>query len=126
MTKVTLKDIADQVGISQQTVSKVLNKRNFTVSTATKRKILATARKLNYRPNLFAQSLKTGRTNMIGVATQTIIALTVAQNVIALVITSSPGPISVASMERCKAAVHEFNATVCVAPLNRAKSFSNS
>jgi len=69
MTKVTLKDIADKVGISQQTVSKVLNKRNFTVSTATKRKILATARKLNYRPNLFAQVLKTGRTNMIGVAT---------------------------------------------------------
>jgi LacI family transcriptional regulator len=69
VTKVTLKDIADKVGISQQTVSKVLNKRNFTVSATTKKKILTTARKLNYRPNVFAQVLKTGRTNMIGIAT---------------------------------------------------------
>lgn len=69
MTKVTLKDIAGQVGISQQTVSKVLNQRNFTVSDATRKKILAAARRLNYKPNLFARSLKTGRTNMIGITT---------------------------------------------------------
>ena len=46
-----------------------------------------------------------------GVAPAWMMALTVAANVSAVVITSSPGCTSSASIERCSAAVHELTAT---------------
>ena len=41
----------------------------------------------------------------------------VAENVIGLVITSSPGPTPAASSARCSAAVHELTASACGAPM---------
>ena len=68
MKKVTMKDIAIKAGITQQTVSQVLNNYKLSmVSKATQERVLNIARELNYRPNHFAQSLKTGRTGLIGV-----------------------------------------------------------
>ena len=52
--------------------------------------------------------------------------LTVATNVSAGTITSSPGPTPAASSARCSAAVPETALTALSAPWNRAKSASNS
>ena len=64
-TVVRLKDIAADLGVSMVTVSRAL--RNFPdISMETKNRILERARELNYRPNLMARSLVTGRTSLIG------------------------------------------------------------
>lgn len=68
-TKVSLKDIAKIVGVSIPLVSYVLNgkgKENR-VSEETEKRIKEVAKKLNYRPNLNARSLKTNKTRTIGV-----------------------------------------------------------
>lgn len=63
----TLRDIAKVVGVDISTVSRVLNNdRKTTVKDETRRKILQTARALNYRPNASARTLKTGSNQMIG------------------------------------------------------------
>jgi LacI family transcriptional regulator len=64
-TNVRLKDIAADVGVSMVTVSRAL--RNFPdISKEMKARILERARVLNYRPNLMARGLVTGRTSLIG------------------------------------------------------------
>src|ERR1700733_5396712 len=60
-----------------------------------------------------------------GVAPACIIALTVAQKVIGVVITSSPLPIPLANMLRCSAAVQECKATALAEALYARKSRSN-
>ncbi len=68
-SRVTLADIAKQVGVSKIAVSKVLlgtGGKNVRVSTRTARKIREVANKLHYRPNLLARSLKTNRTKSWG------------------------------------------------------------
>src|SRR5205823_6464585 len=71
---VTLKTVAEHVGLSPGTVSAVLNNspasRSFPQHT--KDRILAAASKLNYRPNFFARSLRVKRTYTIGVITEEI------------------------------------------------------
>src|SRR5580700_3995704 len=62
---VTVKDIAAAVGVSIATVSNVLNERP-NVGAATRRKVLAVARRLGYRPNRAAQAMRTGRTRTLG------------------------------------------------------------
>ncbi len=62
---VTVKDIAAAVGVSVATVSNVLNERP-NVGEATRRKVLQVARRLGYRPNRAAQSMRTGRTRTLG------------------------------------------------------------
>jgi LacI family transcriptional regulator len=62
---VRLKDIAKELGISIVTVSKALRDRPD-VSKSTKAKILAMVKRLNYRPNLAARSLVTGRSSLVG------------------------------------------------------------
>jgi len=62
---VTLKDIARELGVSVVTVSKVL--RNHTdIGPETRRRVWEKVRELNYRPNLAARALVTGRTMMMG------------------------------------------------------------
>ncbi|MBS6396867.1 MAG: LacI family DNA-binding transcriptional regulator [Clostridiales bacterium] len=64
--KVTLKDIAHEVGLSPTTVSLVLNNRPSRISEETKEKILSVAQQMGYRPNPSAVSLKTNRSYTIG------------------------------------------------------------
>jgi DNA-binding LacI/PurR family transcriptional regulator len=70
----TLKAVADHVGLTPGTVSAVLN--NSAASRAfpqrTKDRVLAAARELNYRPNFFARTLRVKRTFTIGVITEEI------------------------------------------------------
>ena len=71
---VTLKTVAEHVGLTPGTVSAVLNgspaSRAFPQHT--KDRILVAARELNYRPNFFARSLRVKRTYTIGVITEEI------------------------------------------------------
>ena len=62
---VRLKDIAIELGVSVVTVSKVL-RNHSDISVETKNRVLERMRQLNYRPNLAARALVTGRSNMIG------------------------------------------------------------
>jgi len=66
--KVALKDIAQKVGVSVALVSYVLNGKEkiARISQEMAEKIRAVAAELNYQPNLIAKSLKSGRTNTIG------------------------------------------------------------
>jgi DNA-binding LacI/PurR family transcriptional regulator len=67
--RVTLKSVAAHVGLSPGTVSAVLNDAPSAkhIPKATRERIIAAARKLDYRPNFFAQSLRRQRTFTIGV-----------------------------------------------------------
>jgi DNA-binding LacI/PurR family transcriptional regulator len=63
---VRLEDIAARVGVSSSEVSRVLNGRvrtGKTVGAATRERILAAAREMNYSPHKAAQSLVRGRTD---------------------------------------------------------------
>jgi LacI family transcriptional regulator len=72
MTIVTLKDIAQAVGVSVMTVSKVL--REFPdVGEKTRARVLAKAKELNYRPNLTARGLVTGRSCQAGIIVPTLL-----------------------------------------------------
>lgn len=66
---VSLKDVAKAAGKSPGTVSQVLNNRraNVRISDETRRLILEAADRLGYRPDPIARSLRTRRTNTIGV-----------------------------------------------------------
>src|ERR1700721_565386 len=66
---VTLKSVADHVGLTPSTVSAVLNNSAAarSVPAHTKERILAASRELNYRPNYLARSLRVQRTYTIGV-----------------------------------------------------------
>ena len=66
MAKTTLKSLAQALNISVSTVSKALND-SHEISEVTKRTIQEFAKKQNYKPNVLAQFLKTGKTNTIGV-----------------------------------------------------------
>lgn len=63
---IRMKDIAEDLGISVVTVSKVLNNHRD-ISAATKERVLRRVRELNYRPSLRAQGLVSGKNFMIGV-----------------------------------------------------------
>ncbi|MCL4263952.1 MAG: substrate-binding domain-containing protein [Anaerolineae bacterium] len=67
--KITIADIAAHAQVSKSTVSRVLNET--TPVAADKREAVLTAMAaLNYRPNVFAQSLASGQSLSIGVLTQ--------------------------------------------------------
>jgi len=65
----SLKQLADHLGLSPATVSVVINRAAVadTISQHTKELILSAARKFNYRPNFFARSLRTQRSLTVGV-----------------------------------------------------------
>lgn len=62
---VRLKDIGAELGVSAVTVSRALRDRPD-IAQETKEKILEQVKRLNYRPNLTARSLVTGRSSLIG------------------------------------------------------------
>lgn len=63
---VTLKDVAEEVGLTVTTVSRVLNNRGY-IKKETKQKVYDAMKKLNYQPNEVARSLSKKVTNTIGV-----------------------------------------------------------
>ena len=66
--RVSLKDVANHLGVSTALVSYVVNgkEKEARVGTEMAEKIRKAIAELNYQPNLIAKSLKSGRTNTIG------------------------------------------------------------
>lgn len=62
----SIKDVAREAGVSIATVSRVLNDIDV-VNEETKKKVQEAIKKLGYRPNIVARSLKTQRTRTIGI-----------------------------------------------------------
>lgn len=70
--RVTIKDIASEAGVSIALVSFVMNnkvdgKDTYRVNKETAQRILEVADRLNYQPNNAARSLRSGKSNTIGV-----------------------------------------------------------
>lgn len=61
----TIIDVAARVGVSRQTVSRVINNKGE-VSDATRDRVLAAIEELGYRPNAAARSMVMGRTYTLG------------------------------------------------------------
>jgi DNA-binding LacI/PurR family transcriptional regulator len=66
---ITIRDVAKESGFSSTTVSIVLNDAPLAryIPAATKKRIEKAAKKLGYRPNLFARSLRSKRSHTVGV-----------------------------------------------------------
>ncbi len=62
----TIQDVAGDLGLSAMTVSRALN-GHPDVKEETRHRVITRARELNYRPNRWARSLVTQRSNVIGV-----------------------------------------------------------
>jgi DNA-binding LacI/PurR family transcriptional regulator len=65
----TMADIAHATGVSQSTVSRVLSGRSggVVIAAETRERILAEARRRNYRPNPLASGLRGAQTRLLGV-----------------------------------------------------------
>ena len=72
--KVTLRTIAEHLGLTPGTVSAALNNSAAarSIPDHTKNRIIAAAKELNYRPNFFARTLRLKRTYTIGVIAEEI------------------------------------------------------
>lgn len=68
MKRISLSDIASKAGVSKSLVSLVLNERGDShgISKPTQKKVRKVAEDLNYSPNSMARSLRTGKTDTIG------------------------------------------------------------
>lgn len=64
--KVTIKQIAQEAGVSTATVSKVLNKKDEHISTATTERIMKIVKEYNYIPNGLASSMVTKKSRTLG------------------------------------------------------------
>jgi DNA-binding LacI/PurR family transcriptional regulator len=73
-TTVTLKSVAQHLGLTPGTVSAVLNntKAARTIPESTRNRIIEAARELNYQPNFLARSLRVRRTFTVGVIVEEI------------------------------------------------------
>ncbi len=65
MDRITIRDVALRAGVSRQTVSRAIN-NNPGIDPETRRRVLAVARELGYRPSAVARGLKTKRTASLG------------------------------------------------------------
>src|SRR5438034_8615451 len=72
--RVTLKTIAEHLGLTPGTVSAALNNSPAarSIPEHTKNRIIEAAQALNYRPNFFARTLRLKRTYTIGVIAEEI------------------------------------------------------
>lgn len=74
MKKATSRDVAKLAGVSQTTVSFVINNTpGVSLSEETRKKVLSAVKELNYVPNSFAKSLKTNESKLIGLLVPTMI-----------------------------------------------------
>ncbi|MHA6529531.1 LacI family DNA-binding transcriptional regulator [Paenibacillus sp. BAC0078] len=62
---VTIKDIAEKVGVSVTTISRVLNNRGY-LSESLKKRVSEAMEEMNYQPNELARSLLRKKSNVIG------------------------------------------------------------
>ncbi|MEV0546966.1 LacI family DNA-binding transcriptional regulator [Nocardia salmonicida] len=66
MARITSLDVAREAGVSQTTVSFVLNGKNeFGISETTRRLVLDTAQRLGYAPSAVARALRSGRSQVV-------------------------------------------------------------
>src|SRR5277367_1576021 len=72
--RVTLKTVADHLGLTPGTVSATLNNSAAasSIPERTKKRIIAAAKEFNYKPNYLARSLRLQRTYTIGVIAEEI------------------------------------------------------
>ena len=61
---VTIEDVAKHACVSRMTVSRVINNKGY-VGAETRRRVEASIKELNYRPNILAKALVTKRTSII-------------------------------------------------------------
>ena len=68
LKKVSLNQLSKELGLSKTTISMVLNGQGnkHKIKPKTQERILALARKYNYRPNQIARNLITGKTMTLG------------------------------------------------------------
>lgn len=71
MNRVTISDVARQAGVSESTVSRVLN-GTARVALTKKRAVELALHETGFQPNAFARGLATGRSHAVGVVTQAI------------------------------------------------------
>jgi LacI family transcriptional regulator len=64
---VTMKDIAEEAGVTLTTVSRILNQKGGKYAEKTKEKIFDIAARLKYRPNALVRGMQTGSTGTAGV-----------------------------------------------------------
>lgn len=64
--KITLRDVGSKLGLSAMTVSLAL-RHHPRISAATRQRVQAAMKELNYAPNQVARALATGKSNLIGV-----------------------------------------------------------
>lgn len=62
-----LEDVARETGFSISTVSRVLSNSSYPVSEQIRERVLRVAETMGYEPNIAARSLRTDRTNTIGI-----------------------------------------------------------
>ena len=74
---VTLKDIAQQAGVSITTVSRILNGRQsgVPIQEETRLKVMSLAAELGYTPNIMARALRGSHSSLIGLLAQNITSL---------------------------------------------------
>ena len=71
--KITVKELAQKLGVSISTVSKAMND-SYEISDKTKKRVQRLAAKYNYKPNRLAVNLKSGNTRTIGVILPSILS----------------------------------------------------
>jgi len=69
--KITIHDIAMEIGVTASTVSRALN-NHPRISPATKKLVLEAAKAINYKPNRIAAALRHGKSKLIGIIVPTI------------------------------------------------------
>lgn len=67
MKKITIKEVAEEAGVSKTTISRFLNNNYGNMSKETRARIADVIERLNYRPSRQAQSLKSKHSYLIGV-----------------------------------------------------------
>jgi DNA-binding LacI/PurR family transcriptional regulator len=73
MSRVSLQDIADRLGVSVKTVSGALHDDSIRMSASTRARIRALAEKLGYQPNIVARGMRKGVMPIIGLVAEGLI-----------------------------------------------------